>query len=167
MVTYMTTGYLRRYELIAPQKIEFLDVNWVRIGSKASFTQLLSEITRIDKSVLLDSRLVSSVPIARRTSWAAERETTGVEDIAYCLFGISDVNIPTLYGEGAKVFRRLQEEIIKKTNDFSILAFLNGSTSHNFDLVSNSPQPYCPLLAISPRDFMTCVDLVGTEVDFH
>jgi hypothetical protein len=45
-------------------------------------------------------------------SWASTRETTRVEDLAYCLMGIFNVNLPPLYGEGERAFIRLQEEII-------------------------------------------------------
>ena len=51
-------------------------------------------------------------------SWAAHRETARVEDIAYCLLGIFDVNMPLLYGEGKRAFIRLQQEIMKETHDF-------------------------------------------------
>lgn len=58
-------------------------------------------------------------------SWAANRVTTRAEDIAYCLFGLFDVNLPLLYGEGGiKAFMRLQEEIMKATNDLTIFAWL-------------------------------------------
>ena len=57
-------------------------------------------------------------------SWAALRETTRPEDIAYCLMGIFDVNMPLLYGEGEKkAFYRLQEEILKISDDQSLLAW--------------------------------------------
>ncbi|KAK7185536.1 het domain protein [Paraphaeosphaeria sporulosa] len=42
-------------------------------------------------------------------SWAAQRETTREEDVAYCLLGLLVVNMPLLYGEGAKAFERLQQ----------------------------------------------------------
>ncbi len=45
--------------------------------------------------------------------WAAYRETTRVEDKAYCLMGIFGVSMPLLYGEGDRAFIRLQEEILK------------------------------------------------------
>lgn len=61
--------------------------------------------------------------IARKMSWAASRNTARIEDRAYSLLGIFDVNIPMLYGEGAKAFIRLQEEIIKQSDDQSILAW--------------------------------------------
>jgi hypothetical protein len=50
--------------------------------------------------------------VARRISWAARRETTRVEDMAYCLWGIFDVNMPLWYGEGKKAFTRLQTAIV-------------------------------------------------------
>jgi hypothetical protein len=55
-------------------------------------------------------------------SWASNRETKRFEDIAYSLLGILDINMPLLYGEGVKAFQRLQEEIMKRSDDHSILA---------------------------------------------
>jgi hypothetical protein len=54
--------------------------------------------------------------------WAANRVTTRVEDRAYSLLGIFDVNMPFLYGEGEKSFIRLQREILQQTDDDSIFA---------------------------------------------
>ena len=54
-------------------------------------------------------------------SWAAGRATTRVEDEAYCLLGIFQVHMPTLYGEGRKAFQRLQE-IIKNSSDTTLFA---------------------------------------------
>jgi hypothetical protein len=45
-------------------------------------------------------------------SWASSRITSRLEDEAYCLLGVFDVQMPLLYGEGAKAFQRLQAEII-------------------------------------------------------
>jgi len=62
-------------------------------------------------------------------SWAAFRETTRPEDIAYCLMGIFGVNMPLLYGEGEeKAFLRLQEEILKDSDDQSLLAWTPSSS---------------------------------------
>jgi hypothetical protein len=60
-------------------------------------------------------------------SWASKRETTRVEDLAYCLLGIFGVQMPLLYGEGPNAFRRLQEEIAKKSPDLSLLAWRSKS----------------------------------------
>ena len=61
--------------------------------------------------------------VAQIKSWAALRETTREEDIAYCMFGLFKVNLPLLYGEGQRVFVRLQEELVKKGTDLSIFAW--------------------------------------------
>jgi hypothetical protein len=55
-------------------------------------------------------------------SWAARRVITRNEDIAYSLMGIFGVNMPLLYGEGERVFIRLQVEIIKASDDQTIFA---------------------------------------------
>ena len=57
-------------------------------------------------------------------SWASERETTRVKDMAYSLLGILGINLPLLYGEGERAFIRLQEEVMKHSTDLSLLAWL-------------------------------------------
>ena len=83
----------------------------------------LADITGIKEEHLDGWDLARFASIACRMSWAAHRQTTRVEDIAYCLLGIFDVNMPLLYGEGQKAFVRLQEEIIRKSSDQSIFAW--------------------------------------------
>jgi len=61
--------------------------------------------------------------IVQRLSLASRRYTTKLEDMAYCLLGIFSVAMPLVYGEGSHAFVRLQEEIIKRSGDQSILAF--------------------------------------------
>jgi hypothetical protein len=167
---WFTRGWCLQ-ELIAPQNVEFFDVLWKPIGSKAKLSALISRITLIDEQVLIDSSRVASIPVARKMSWAAHRETTRDEDMAYCLLGILDVNMPMLYGEGPKAFMRLQEEFIKTSNDLSIFAFLHGSTSHRLDPspTVDTSQSYCDLFATSPKDFMGCGNLVyaGTDVPWN
>jgi hypothetical protein len=79
-------------------------------------------------------------------SWVSRRETTRAEDIAYCLFGLFDVHMPPLYGEGAKnAFLRLQEEIIKKSTDMSILAWYGASENYsNAGALASSPAMFGP-----------------------
>nr|VWP00237.1 Zn(2)-C6 fungal-type domain-containing protein [Ganoderma boninense] len=56
-------------------------------------------------------------------SWAAKRQTTKVEDEAYSLLGIFDIQMSPLYGEGRRAFRRLQEEILRRIPDQTIFAW--------------------------------------------
>ena len=56
-------------------------------------------------------------------SWASERSTTRIEDSAYSLMGLFNVFMPMLYGEGDRAFLRLQEEIMKQSEDYTIFAW--------------------------------------------
>jgi hypothetical protein len=118
---WFTRGWTLQ-ELIAPRSVVFLSKDWKVLGDKQRFLNLLSDITNIDHEVLLDARARSDISVARKMSWAAKRVTTRVEDRTYSLLGIFDVNMPLLYGEGWKAFTRLQEEILKKTDDESMFA---------------------------------------------
>lgn len=56
-------------------------------------------------------------------SWAAKRKTARIEDQAYCLLGLFNVNMPLLYGEGGRAFIRLQEEILKVREDYTLFTW--------------------------------------------
>ncbi|KPM36721.1 hypothetical protein AK830_g9848 [Neonectria ditissima] len=134
-------------ELIAPKSMAFYDRSWTCVGSKTSLIYKLSAITGIDVDILSHDAPLSSTCIAKRLSWAAKRETTRVEDMAYCLLGICNINMPMLYGEGNKAFRRLQEEIVRSTYDLSLLAWTPPTTTRG---------DYCGFLAESVSDFKGC-----------
>jgi hypothetical protein len=102
---WFTRGWTLQ-ELIAPSTIIFLNSEWQEIGTKSSLQWMISEITGIPSNILLGGDL-ESASIAQRMSWASKRETTRVEDLAYCLMGIFGVNMPMLYGEGERAFIRL------------------------------------------------------------
>ncbi|KAK0707885.1 heterokaryon incompatibility protein-domain-containing protein, partial [Lasiosphaeris hirsuta] len=119
---WFTRGWTLQ-ELIASPEIHVYDAAWSLRGTKRTMVDLISEISRVDREVLLDADELYCVPVATKMSWAATRATTRVEDMAYSLLGIFDIHLPLLYGEGLKAFRRLQEEILRKTNDMSLLAW--------------------------------------------
>jgi hypothetical protein len=81
---------------------------------------LVSSITNIDARALEGYTHIKLASVAEKMSWASKRKTTRLEDTAYCLMGLFDVNMPLLYGEGRKAFYRLQLEIIKNSPDESI-----------------------------------------------
>ena len=118
---WFTRGWTLQ-ELIAPSTVIFFDQKWQEIGTKSSLRQPISEITGIPDSILLGDDL-ERASIAQRMSWASGRESTRVEDGAYCLMGIFFVNMPLLYGEGERAFIRLQEEIIRVSDDHSLFAW--------------------------------------------
>jgi hypothetical protein len=102
---WFTTGCLQ--ELIAPRELYFYDWNWVFVGTKKGPRDFLTQVTKVDKRILEDSNLLHSETVGRLIYWAANRGTTRIEDAAYCLLGIFDINMPMLYGEGHNAFRRL------------------------------------------------------------
>lgn len=119
-------------ELIAPQHAVFYSQSWTCLGTKRVLASFLSSVTGIDLECILHEKALQEYSIAQRMSWAADRSTSRPEDIAYCLLGLFEINIPLIYGEGNKAFIRIQEEIIRTSNDHSLLAF---DTGHFRDLL--------------------------------
>jgi len=122
---WFTRGWTLQ-ELIAPVSVEFFARDWTPIGTKEELSDALSHITGIDEPTL-KGRDVKEVSVAKRMSWASKRVTTRIEDLAYCLIGIFGVNLPLLYGEGERAFIRLQEEIMKSSDDQSLFAWEDKS----------------------------------------
>jgi Heterokaryon incompatibility protein (HET) len=118
---WFTRGWTLQ-ELMSPSIVIFYDVEWEEIGTKASLRGIIAQVTGIAENAILDGG--RSYSIARRMSWASNRQTTRGEDMAYSLMGLFGVNMPLLYGEGARnAFIRLQLEIMKVSNDHSIFAW--------------------------------------------
>ena len=115
-------------ELLAPGNLRFYNKDWVAIGAKADLHTLISDTTGIDARVVAGASW-ERTSIATRMKWAARRVTTRVEDMAYCLLGIFDVNMPLLYGEGEKAFVRLQQAIMARFNDHSIFLWSPSTSS--------------------------------------
>ncbi|KAK0646820.1 heterokaryon incompatibility protein-domain-containing protein, partial [Cercophora newfieldiana] len=119
---WFTRGWTLQ-ELIAPADLVFYSKTWTPLGTKFTKRALLSSITGIDSDYLRQPKKIHHASISRRMSWMANRTTTRVEDIAYCMLGIFGINMALLYGEGARAFLRLQEEIIKVSDDQTIFCW--------------------------------------------
>ena len=120
---WFTRGWTLQ-ELVAPKHVIFFDRDWKVIGDKISLQKELSARTKITGMFLLQTNNISKASIAQRMSWFSGRRTTMSEDAAYCLLGIFGVNMPLLYGEGGeRAFRRLQEEIMRYSDDHSMFAW--------------------------------------------
>lgn len=99
-------------------------------------------MTGIDSAVLRGSDPTERT-VAERMSWAASRSTTRVEDAAYCLMGLFNVFMPMLYGEGSRAFTRLQEEIMRQSEDYTIFAWTASFMSGNRrGLLAHSPTEF-------------------------
>ncbi|KAG7293927.1 hypothetical protein NEMBOFW57_003988 [Staphylotrichum longicolle] len=138
-------------EMIAPQTLTFYARDWTWGGDKrdVSLLKAIEGKTGVPGHVLYTGD-VSSTSLAQRMSWIAHRQTTRTEDMAYCLLGIFDINMPLLYGEGDRAFLRLQQEILKASDDMSIFCWTDPDASF---------ATYSGLLARSPLHFAACQDI--------
>ncbi len=160
-------------ELLGPRDVVFFSYNWEDLGTKLELSYLVSEVTSIDQDYLAsrpDKRSnkftpptnIKAASLAKRMSWAVGREATRPEDIAYSLLGIFDVNIPLLYGEGKeRAFFRLQEEIMKDSDDHSLLVWAASNNDHaQPDLYPGSAHSRHFAFATSPEDFINIGNIV-------
>lgn len=132
-------------ELIAPREVIFFSNEWTKLGTRYSLASVISGITRIDVGILTKMQDIEHVSVAKRMSWAADRQTTRREDLAYCLMGLFNVNMPMLYGEGGeKAFIRLQEEIMKDSDDQTLFAWKSSDPADTAlrGLLAKSPQDF-------------------------
>ncbi|KAF5373006.1 hypothetical protein D9758_001438 [Tetrapyrgos nigripes] len=149
-------------ELLAPEYVVFLDKDWERIGTRWSLREVVSVATGIPVDVF-KGRIIDEYSVAQRMSWAAFRETTRPEDQAYCLLGVFGVSMSPIYGEGGvKAFMRLQQEIIRISDDRSIFAWVAASAS---DSASARKAETRGLLARSPYEFRMSGDVQASNVE--
>lgn len=126
---WFTRGWTLQ-ELLAPKQLRLFGETqtgaWKLLGSREELCSIISKSTFIHPKYLTGQSAVHQASIAQRMSWAAKRETTRGEDMAYALLGLFSVNMPMLYGEGkSRAFRRLQEEVMKISDDQSIFAWMD------------------------------------------
>ncbi|KAL4066286.1 heterokaryon incompatibility protein-domain-containing protein [Scleroderma yunnanense] len=127
-------------EMIAPSDLRFFNKAWQPIGDKRTLAPTLTGITGVPQHILTDGLSGNRPCVAQIMSWAADRRTTRVEDRAYSLMGLLDVNMPMLYGEGKKAFQRLQMEIIRVSNDHSIFAWrCHGEDGWTGSILADDP----------------------------
>lgn len=140
-------------ELIAPPELRFYSREWEFVGTRSSLKDAIAKISHVPEMMLEahadghHRHSLDGFSVAEKMSWAASRVTTRPEDLAYCLLGLFDINMPLLYGEGrVKAFMRLQEEIIKSTNDDSIYAWSYpeelSKRQHFWGLLAESPSAF-------------------------
>ncbi|KAM7190468.1 vegetative incompatibility protein HET-E-1 [Rhypophila sp. PSN 637] len=167
---WFTRGFTLQ-ELVAPRRVVFFAQGWQWLGTKSDtiLSKHIEKVTKIESRVLSDPSQIFKTCIARRMAWASQRKTTRPEDTAYCLMGLFGVNMPLLYGEGLEgAFTRLQEEIIKISDDHTLFAwglvkqdslmmeYSSPSSQEEEDLDKFDPDEMVGMtgiLAKSPADF--------------
>ncbi|KAI0864814.1 HET-domain-containing protein [Xylaria cubensis] len=130
-------------ELLAPRKVLFFTREWKLIDNRTSLASKIP-ITR--------GTLPQRAYASEKMSWLSKRETTRIEDMAYCMLGLFDINMPLLYGEGRKAFLRLQEEIIRVSNDHTIFCWTWTKTV---------PRDWVSMLAPWPDTFVNSSGFVA------
>ena len=141
-------------ELLAPRKLIFYSAEWQKLGTRMSLSECIAKATGIHIAAIISTSdgSIGGFSIAQRMPWASKRQTTRIEDTAYSLMGIFGINMPLLYGKGDKAFIRLQEEIMKKSDDQSLFAWRCS------DFSSDEGRG---LLATGPEDFADSASIVG------
>lgn len=152
---WFTRGWTLQ-ELLAPRRIEFFNQVFLPLGTRQNLSTIIAQATGIDEAYLEHRKSIQEASIAMRMYWASGRSTQRIEDIAYSLLGIFNVNMPLIYGEGDKAFYRLQTTIVQGSDDESIFAW-------GCDL----PQDTCSgMLAQSPADFVNSRDMFDVQMQF-
>ena len=137
-------------ELLAPKHMVFFNYKWEKLNKRSNLSPAISRITGIPRRILL-LNVSGDYSVAQIMSWAAGRETTREEDIAYCLLSLLGVNMPLIYGEGARAFERLQQEFMRTSTDHSLFSWRETGAERG---------PF----ARSPTEFRHCKDFaVGKE----
>lgn len=127
-------------ELLAPKHVIFYDSQWKFFGQMNELASTIANITRIPPRALSHETALYNYTVAQKMSWAACRSTTREEDMAYCLLGLFSILV---YGEGGRrAFIRLQEAIMKETNDLSLFAWTSESDDFYRGALARSPSEF-------------------------
>ena len=81
--------------------------------------------------------------------------------MAYCLLGLFEVKMPLLYGEGTHAFQRLQEEIIRRSDDESVFLWSAAPEILRESWVPSEVQDF---IRQTKRDFPTLAICLGDRI---
>ncbi|KAI9574684.1 hypothetical protein HD554DRAFT_79908 [Boletus coccyginus] len=92
---------------------------------------------------------------------ASRRETTHEEDIAYSLFGIFNVAILVIYGEGNQAVGRLLEYILARSDNVTLLAWTGRSTSSQHSHLPADLTVYNKIVSLHVPSSMEAAEMDG------
>ena len=125
-------------EYVASEVVQFYTEDWkpylgLDIFNHKESPIILSEMEQATNFATGDlATLQPGLDKAREKLYLASmRQTTREEDIAYSLFGIFNVALPVIYGEGNQAVGRLLEYILTRSVDVTLLAWTGSSGSHH------------------------------------
>ena len=155
-------------ELLAPRLATFFDREWSQLGTRMELLYDIVVAAHID-TASVEEGIWSQQSVARKMSWFAHRQTSRIEDLAYSMLGIFNINMPLIYGEGSNAFRRLQIEIVNSTDDESIFAWdpwksnIPAGITHAYEVWKGGDRPRTgrsrneiSMLAPHPMCFTDC-----------
>ncbi|KAG8816803.1 hypothetical protein FRC17_000176, partial [Serendipita sp. 399] len=164
---WFTRGWTLQ-ELLAPRKLAFYSSEWKQITRSDSIKRgktsndeddddsedeaydtlwsRIADITEIDIEDLLNFKPGLS-DVRKKLTWVSKRKTTRIEDMAYCLLGIFDLNLSIAYGEKEKAFYRLQVEILQNSNDLSLFDWQGQASIYN-SMLAASPGCFSDYLGL-------------------
>ncbi|KAN0091421.1 hypothetical protein V8E55_004987 [Tylopilus felleus] len=131
-------------EYLASNVVQFFTEDWkpylgLNIFNHKESPIILSEMERAMKFAAQElATLQPGLDRAREKLYlASRRETTREEDMAYSLFGIFNVALPVIYGEGNQAVGRLLEHVLPRSDNVTLLAWTGSSGSHHSYLPSD------------------------------
>jgi hypothetical protein len=125
-------------EYIASEVVQFYTEDWKPYLGLDTFNHKESPIILSEMEQAMNfttEELATLQPglerVREKLYLASMRQTTREEDIAYSLFGIFNVAIPVIYGEGNQAIGRLLEYILTRSDDVTLLAWTGSSGSQH------------------------------------
>jgi hypothetical protein len=165
---WFTRGWTLQ-ELLAPKSIKFFGKSWepltsplfddddkdTNFNSKHHLWSHISDITGIAPKQIFTFK--PAIDHARDALvWLSKRQTTRVEDMAYCLIGLSGIPLSIAYGEGEMAFYRLQVEIHQRTPDMGLFVWKGQSAVGN-SMLAARPDSFS-FLTLRPLSSHTLTD---------
>ncbi|KIJ67649.1 hypothetical protein HYDPIDRAFT_26068 [Hydnomerulius pinastri MD-312] len=147
---WFTRGWTLQ-ELLAPENVKFFGKDWQPLSSNENdkadpaLRKALSRVTGIPSGDLKSFRRPwKEVDRVRDVlSWASKRQTTRLEDVAYCLTGLLNVHLTVQYGEGEEAFERLMLAISNVCSGWQLLCWA-GRASPRYSAFPISPAAFIP-----------------------
>ena len=144
-------------ELLASKVIRFYNREWkpylydmhANHKESPSIRQELAHHMGISTQAIV-SFLPENLGVREKLRLASNRNATVEEDIAYSLIGIFSSDIVPRYGLGKIALGHLLENIVARTGDTTVIAWMGKSSEYNSALPDSlavySQTPYCPPL---------------------
>ena len=124
-------------EYVASEVVQFYTEDWKPYLGLDTFNHKESPIilSEVEQAMNFTRQQLATLQpgldrVREKLYLVSMRQTTREEDIAYSLFGIFNVAIPVIYGEGNQAVGRLLEYILTRSDNVTLLAWTGSPGSH-------------------------------------